>query len=176
MLHATDVWVAQVGVPVRLSIWKHPELRPEVETEGLQGAARVIPLSEIRPYTVDVGPDGELSTSGRYWTTEEDIERLYTDSIPEAAREWKKRRVMLYLHSGFQDEDRLARRIIAFRDVMLKNEVYPRQHHVGVGRRWTPGRSCSKKRSSASATRARRPNGFGACAAARSTCATTPSS
>ncbi|HEX7174596.1 MAG TPA: C1 family peptidase [Pyrinomonadaceae bacterium] len=125
MLHATDVWVAQVGVPVRLSIWKHPELQPEAQTEGLQGSASVVPLSDIRPYTVDVGPDGQLSTSGRYWTTEQDIERLFTDSIPEAAKDWKKRRLMLYLHSGFQNEDRLAQRIIAFRDVMLKNEVYP---------------------------------------------------
>ena len=125
MLHATDVWVAQVGVPVRLDIWKHPELEPEAATEGRQGAARVIPLSEIRPYTVDVGPDGQLSTSGRYWTTVEDIDRLFTDSIPEAAGDWKKRRVMLYLHSGFHDEDRVARRIVAFRDVLLRNEVYP---------------------------------------------------
>ena len=125
MLHATDVWVAQVGVPVHLNIWKHAELEPESQTQGLQGSARVVPLSEIRPFTVDVGPDGQLSTSGRYWTTEEDIDRLFTDTIPEAADGWKKRRVMLYLHSGFQNEDRLAQRIVAFRDVMLKNEVYP---------------------------------------------------
>jgi hypothetical protein len=125
MLHATDVWVAQVGVPIQMSIWKHPDLEDESGSEGLQQAARAVPLSEIRPYAVDVGPDGRLSESGRYWTKEADIERLFSESIPEAAKDWKKRRVMLYLHSGFQEEERVARRIIAFNDVLLKNEIYP---------------------------------------------------
>lgn len=125
MLHATDVWVAQVGVPIHVSIWKHPELEAGGETEGLQQAARAIPLSEIRPYAVDVGPDGRLSDTGRYWTKPEDVERLFGESIHEAAGGWKKRRVMLYLHGGFQDEERVARRIIAFRDVLLRNEIYP---------------------------------------------------
>ncbi|HEX5706677.1 MAG TPA: C1 family peptidase [Pyrinomonadaceae bacterium] len=128
MLNATDVWVAQLGVPVKLSIWRHLELEveaPTVEVSGLQQAARAVPLSEIRPYTMDVGTNGELSTSGKYWTTEEDLERLFTHSIPEAAGGWQKARLMLYLHGGLNDETTVARRIVAFRDVLLKDEIYP---------------------------------------------------
>lgn len=128
MLNATDVWVAQLGVPVKLSIWSHLELEtdaPAEEVSGLQRAARVIPLSEIRPYAIDVGNNGELSSSGKYWTTEEDLERLFTESIPRAAKDWKKARLLLYLHGGLNDETTVARRIVAFRDVLLKNEIYP---------------------------------------------------
>lgn len=134
MLNATDVWVAQLGVPVKLSIWRHLELETDglggedgqaIEFVGLQRAARVVPLSEIRPYTMDVGNNGELSTSGKYWTTEDDLKRLFTESIPQAAGGWKKARLLLYLHGGLNDEATVARRIVAFRDVLLKNEIYP---------------------------------------------------
>ena len=57
--------------------------------------------------------------------TRDDLERLFTESIPEATQGWKKKRVMLYLHGGLNDEKSVARRVIAFRDVFLENEIYP---------------------------------------------------
>jgi len=60
-----------------------------------------------------------------YWTTPEDIRRLFTESIPDTARKWSKQRVMLYLHGGLNSEEEVARRVIAFRDVCLENEIYP---------------------------------------------------
>lgn len=123
LLHATDVWVAQLGVPVKLNLWEdygYAERAP-----GLQKATRSIPLNEIRPYVMDVGNNGELSQSGNYWTTEEDLERLFTETIPQQSKGWTKRRLLFYLHGGLNDEDSTARRIVAFRDVLLKNEIYP---------------------------------------------------
>ena len=122
LLHATDVWVAQLGVPVALDLWKSwkPADRP-----GLHRAARAIPLDEIRPYVVDLGNNGELSDRGEYWTTPDDLERLFTESIPNAAAGWSKRRIMLYLHGGLNDEAAVARRVVAFRDVCLANQIYP---------------------------------------------------
>lgn len=123
LLHATDVWVAQLGVPLSMNVW---EDYAETETSaGLQRASSSIPLSDIRPYVIDVGNNGKLSDSGNYWTTEEDLQRLFTESIPAAAAGWKKKRVLLYLHGGLNDEKAVARRIIAFRDVFLANEIYP---------------------------------------------------
>jgi len=123
ILHATDVWVAQLGVPVAADLWT-TQGAADV-TGGMQRAARHIPLDEIRPFVLDLGNNGELSLSGRYWTTKEDVQRLFTDHIPQRAREWKKKRLLLYLHGGLNDEDGVARRIVAFRDVMEKNEIYP---------------------------------------------------
>jgi len=74
---------------------------------------------------VDVGNNGELSTSGDYWTTIDDITRLFSETIPRATHDWPKKRVMLYLHGGLNTEVAVAQRIVAFRDVLLANQIYP---------------------------------------------------
>lgn len=122
LLHATDVWVAQIGVPLALDLWENGYADTK---QGMARAAPSIPLAQIRPYVVDVANNGELSTRGDYWTTEEDIQRLFTEEIPGRAGEWERRRVMLYLHGGLNNEDAAARRIIAFKDVFLENQIYP---------------------------------------------------
>lgn len=122
LMHATDVWVTQLGVPVTLDLWAGDR---SIDTAGLQRASRAIPLPEIRPYVIDVGNNGELSDSGEYWTTESDLERLFCDTIPARTQGWKKRRILLYLHGGLNSEADSAKRIVAMRDVMLANEIYP---------------------------------------------------
>jgi hypothetical protein len=52
---------------------------------------------------VDIGNNGLLSQSSDYWTTEADLEHLFV-SIQEKTPGWSKRRVMLYLHGGLNDE------------------------------------------------------------------------
>ncbi|MEP6686578.1 MAG: hypothetical protein ABJB22_07370 [Verrucomicrobiota bacterium] len=123
LIHATDVWVAQLGVPLSMNVWETYD--GSETTAGIQRASSNIPLSDIRPYVIDIGNNGRLSDSGAYWTTEEDLDRLFTESIPTAAKDWKTKRVLLYLHGGLNDEKAVARRIVAFRDVLLENEIYP---------------------------------------------------
>ncbi|WP_447984703.1 C1 family peptidase [Nitrospira sp. Nam74] len=122
MIHTTDVWVAQLGVPVVADLWAGGAADV---TSGTFRAGRVIPLNEIRPYVIDVGNNGKLSERGDYWTTEDDLERLFLKTIPERTKGWKKRRVMLYVHGGLNSEKDVAKRIVAFRDVCLANEIYP---------------------------------------------------
>jgi pimeloyl-ACP methyl ester carboxylesterase len=122
MLHATDVWVAQVGVPISLRNW---EGHGADSAAGLHRAAQAIPLADIRPYVVDVSNNGELSRTGSYWTSEDDVRRLFSEVIPNATKSWKKKRVLLYLHGGLNDEDAVARRVVAYRDVLLANQIYP---------------------------------------------------
>jgi hypothetical protein len=124
MIHATDVWAAQIGVPVNCDVWAEPE-SSEGTTAGLQRAAEAIPLDTIRPFVVDCGNNGVLSDSGQYWTTEADVERLFAEIIPAATKTWKKKRVVLYLHGGLNSEADVAKRVVAFRDVFLQNEIYP---------------------------------------------------
>jgi len=114
--------VAQLGVPVTMDLWAADKT---IDTAGVQRTSRTIPLSDIRPYVIDVANNGELSDSGEYWTTESDIERLFNETIPAKTRGWKKRRILLYLHGGLNSESDSAKRIVAMRDVMLDNEIYP---------------------------------------------------
>lgn len=123
MIHVTDVWAAQLGVPVTVDVWSDSTGRDT--SAGLQRAADAIPLATIRPYIVDCGNHGKLSDSGDYWTTEEDVARLFESYIPDAATNWSKKRVLVYLHGGLNSEVAVAKRVVAFRDVMLENEIYP---------------------------------------------------
>lgn len=122
MLHATDCWVAQLGVPVSINVWG--ELGPNTETYGFQRVGRAIPLNEIRPYVIDIGNNGLLSNSGEYWTTPDDLTRLF-QLIEARSQDWQKIRVMLYIHGGLNKESDVAKRIVAFRDVCLTNQIYP---------------------------------------------------
>jgi hypothetical protein len=123
MMHATDVWAAQLGVPIASDLWETRKLADT--TAGLHRAAPVIPLADIRPFVVDVGNNGELSDSGQYFTTRADVDRLFKETIPERTKSWSRKRIALYLHGGLNKEDEVARRILAFRNVMLENEIYP---------------------------------------------------
>lgn len=122
LLHATDVWVAQIGVPLDIDLWAAGNADTMA---GLQRAGATIPLEEVRKFVVDIGNNGRLSDSGQYWTTEADVERLFNEIIPERTRTWAKKRVLFYIHGGINDEAATARRVVAFRDVLLDNEIYP---------------------------------------------------
>jgi hypothetical protein len=122
MIHATDVWVAQLGVPVKADLWAQGAADV---MSGTFRAGQAIPLNDIRPYVIDVGNNGDLSDRGDYWTTEEDLKRLFMETIPERTKTWKKHRVMLFIHGGLNGEKDVAKRIVAFRDVCLANEIYP---------------------------------------------------
>ena len=124
MLHASDCWVVQLGVPVDVDLWKDKTHR---DTDaGKQRASNLIPLQEIRPYVINIGNNGFLSDSGDYWTSADDIDRLF-GSIKETAEKnsWSKKRIMLYLHGGLNSEREVAKRIISFKQVCLDNQIYP---------------------------------------------------
>ncbi|MES2881840.1 MAG: C1 family peptidase [Bacteroidota bacterium] len=123
-LHAADCWTVQLGVPlqINLSDLKNKNNRGE----GAQKASSIIPLHDIKPYIINIGNNGFLSDSGDYWTTENDIDTLF-ESIANTAQNnnWKKKRIMLYLHGGLNSEREVARRAISFKQVCLDNQIYP---------------------------------------------------
>jgi len=123
MIHATDVWVAQLGVPVKTDLWQSQD--GAIDASGLQRASESIPLEQIRPYVIDVGNNGALSDTGSYWTTEDDVHRLFHETIPDATQNWPRKRILLYLHGGLNDERAVASRIVAFKHVMMSNQIYP---------------------------------------------------
>ncbi|MBI3654474.1 MAG: C1 family peptidase [Acidobacteria bacterium] len=122
LMHATDVWVAQIGVPVTTD-----KVAEEVAFSSMDiaSASKRILLNEIRPYVVDVSNNGELSSTGDYWTTEEDLKLLFGKEMKETTKGWDKHRIMLYLHGGLNSEEGVAKRILCFRQAFLKNHIYP---------------------------------------------------
>ncbi len=122
MLHSMDCWVVQLGVPVLVDLWNTTQYADT--PAGKQRASEVIPLEQIRPYVINIGNNGHLSTSGYYWTSPDDVKRLFKN-IGDTAKGWKKKRVMLYLHGGLNSEKEVAQRIISFKQVCLENEIYP---------------------------------------------------
>ncbi len=122
MLHSSDCWVVQLGVPVDTNIWNKGE---NSDTDaGRQRASDIIPLESIRPYVINIGNNGFLSDSGNYWTTDKDIERLF-EAVADTSKDWDKKRIMLYLHGGLNSEKEVARRVIGFKQVCLDNKIYP---------------------------------------------------
>ena len=126
MLHATDLWVAQLGVPLVTDLWESKDNAADSSAGRFRRSSQ-IPLAEVRPYIVDVGNNGELSETGNYWTSEQDLQRLFSETIPQTAKQrgWRKKRVMLYLHGGLNSEADAAKRVFAFRDKCLANGIYP---------------------------------------------------
>ena len=123
MLHASDCWVTQLGVPVDVNLWEKGKEFADTDA-GKQRASQIVPLEQIRPFVINIGNNGHLSDSGSYWTTKQDITRMF-ENIANTAAEWKKKRIVLYLHGGLNSERDVARRIISFKQVFLKNEIYP---------------------------------------------------
>ncbi|MEO6733510.1 MAG: C1 family peptidase [Ferruginibacter sp.] len=122
MLHSSDCWVVQLGVPMDTNLWDHSSNR---DTDaGRQRASAIIPLESIRPFVINIGNNGFLSDTGNYWTTDTDIERLF-GNIADTSKSWEKKRIMLYLHGGLNSEKEVARRIISFKQVCLDNKIYP---------------------------------------------------
>ncbi len=123
-LHASDCWTVQLGVPLQVNL---TDLRNKNNNgEGAQKASSLIPLHDIKPYIINIGNNGFLSDSGEYWTEENDIDTLF-ESIANTAQNnnWKKKRIMLYLHGGLNSEREVARRVISFKQVCLDNQIYP---------------------------------------------------
>jgi hypothetical protein len=122
MLHSSDCWVVQLGVPVDTDLWSHKENR---DTDaGRQRASAIIPLEHIRPHVINIGSNGFLADSGNYWSTDTDIERLFRMAA-ETSRDWDKKRILIYLHGGLNTEKEIAKRIISFKQVCLDNNIYP---------------------------------------------------
>ena len=122
MLHSSDCWVVQLGVPIETNFWNRKE---NSDTDaGRQRASDMVPLESIRPYAINIGNNGFLSDSGSYWTTESDVERLFK-TVAETAKDWDKKRILLYFHGGLNAEREVARRIISFKQVCLDNSIYP---------------------------------------------------
>jgi hypothetical protein len=116
-----DVWVARLAVPVRLRA--DPRAARGVSLAARQRSG--YSYHDLRPHVVSIGNDGELSETGTYGTSREEIESIVMSDLPDTVKKWKKPRVLLYAHGGLTTEETAIERIADYRHVLLDAEVYP---------------------------------------------------
>lgn len=118
--HVTDLWVAQLGVPIQ----RASANRMTMETPSTFARAQAPKLEEVRNHIVNIGNDGYLSDSGDYWTTTDDLQRMF-DPQNGLIKQSGCEHVMLYMHGGLNNEESSARRVVAMTPVALRNRIYP---------------------------------------------------
>jgi hypothetical protein len=115
-----DAWVFRLALPTPQIFNK----RTESSRLNLEDAARAkkpaVPRSEIAGHFVHID-DGAYMTTGRYWSTEDDIEN--TAELVGKSSEYKH--FLLYAHGGLNSPKDSARRIAAMREVFKANGIYP---------------------------------------------------
>ena len=129
-----DCWVARMGVVTRSIVLESggTKLKRVQSFDYLPHEAVV--TAAIKPHVINLGNDGELSTSGRYQTDKRDLTEIFTPtggsdvttSFPDEAEKWNgTARLMLYAHGGLNNEKASAVRIASMRPYFLANEIYP---------------------------------------------------
>ncbi len=123
--NAMDVWVAQLGVPVRVTT----AMGTAVALSGVVKNIQPQPLKFVRPYIISVGNDGQLRTTGTYATSEADLARVFDEEIPSRTADWQRKRLMLFAHSGLQSERRQLENVLDMGTLLVGEEIYPLAFH-----------------------------------------------
>lgn len=121
--HATDVWVARLGVPIYLKTADATAITVSPGSKQVQYS-----FSELRPHVISLQNDGQLSSAGTYGATEEEVEEIIKQDIPrimEVVEAWDKKRILLYAHGGLVSEKSIIQRLAELRVSMMQNKVYP---------------------------------------------------
>jgi hypothetical protein len=121
LANGTDVWVARLGAPVRLSKISSTAVA-HAETSG-QSAAYA--FADLRPHVVTLSNDGELKPGGNYGTTPDELQHIFDDDIPRTIANWPVKRLLLYAHGGLVSERAAVQRLAEYRPTMLGAGVYP---------------------------------------------------
>ena len=129
--NAMDCWVAQLGVVTDL----HLEI---AASKSLRTAAGVVQLAsdstlrsrEISPFIIDTSNNGQLSNTGDYRTTDDDLEALVNQQVAIARTKWglKSTDVMdvaLYAHGGLVPEKGAADTAAKWIPALYDAQVFP---------------------------------------------------
>ena len=108
--HAMDCWVAQLGVVTQ----QHRDIAagtsPLAKARGNELPTNpLLRANALAPYVIDMENNGQLSKSGNFRTSVDDVRALVTDYLGAAVDDWKIRDgepidVVLYAHGGLVGE------------------------------------------------------------------------
>ncbi len=112
--NAMDCWVAQLGVVTD----EHRRVAAQATPKAASGEAvlspdRVLQNHQLAPYVIDMENNGELSRSGSFRTSPEDVRALAHEYLDAARRQWKLAAgkpidVAVYAHGGLTSETEAA--------------------------------------------------------------------
>jgi hypothetical protein len=121
LANGTDVWVARLGAPVRLTTTDATARVRRAVAGGLEGYA----FHDVRPHVISLGNDGRLRDRGTYATGPDEVRAIFEQDIPRVTATWPKKRILLYAHGGLVDEQSAIGRAAELRTAMLRHHVYP---------------------------------------------------
>ena len=112
--NAMDCWVAQLGVVTD----EHRRVAAQATPKAASGEAvlspdRVLQNHQLAPYVIDMENNGELSRSGAFRTSPEDVRALAHEYLDAARRQWKLAAgkpidIAVYAHGGLTSETEAA--------------------------------------------------------------------
>lgn len=131
LCNAMDCWVAQLGVVTN----EHEELarRATLKMAGGKVALAASPVlrnREISPYIVNVGNNGQLSVSGDFRTTPDDVQALAGLHLERARKEWKLKPderldICFYAHGGLVGERDAAEVAARWIPRLYEQHIFP---------------------------------------------------
>lgn len=115
-----DAWVFRQALPTPQIFGKKTvssRLASEVSDKTKKSS---VPRANIAGHFIHVD-DGKYKTSGRYWSTAEDIEQ----TAQLVANTAKYKHILIYAHGGLNSPDASASRIAAMKYTYKANAIYP---------------------------------------------------
>lgn len=121
LVNGTDVWVARLGAPVILL----RALSTAFSHSAADGKSDAYSYPDLRPHIISIGMDGLLNRGGHFGTSEDEVKAIFEQDFPRVTRDWQKKRLLLYAHSGLAGESSAVQRLADYRPALLAAQVYP---------------------------------------------------
>lgn len=129
--NAMDCWVAQLGVVTRehRAIAASSTLRTDTKGHIALAGGVILRNREISPFIVNLGNNGELSSSGEFRTTPDDLRALVEIHLAEAHRRWGIGNapidVCIYAHGGLVGEKDAAATAADWVPLLYERQIFP---------------------------------------------------
>ncbi len=115
-----DAWVFRQALSTPQIFGKHSSSSRLAIDESARAEKSATPRANIAGHFIHVD-DGKYKTTGRYWSTPEDIEQ--TAQLVANSSEYKH--ILIYAHGGLNSPNDSAHRIAAMKDTYKANAIYP---------------------------------------------------
>ena len=116
-----DVWVARLGVPVRLRSAQSMVTSLSADVNRSQAFT----ATALRSHILSVGNDGRLRKDGTFGMDEEDVKRIFEFDFNALTFDREHRRLLIFAHGGLVPEEGALEQVANYRTTLLQKEIYP---------------------------------------------------